>query len=263
MDFCQPCQRHLNGALACAGCGTPAEALSPYAAPAPFGHEPDARDEKAAPSPSGGRRRRGHGAARTGRGAHGPGGRERGEPREARPRRGRRGRSRRGRTVLLVLLGVVLAAGALSLAELGLEPDGDGGGSDYVREATSVTTAPVPGPSRSEEARPPAPVDVSPGSPSAVPATDARPPGATRPAREADPTRSGNAPTTPAAPAPASPSAPAQPPAPSERPSEPGGTDEGPSPSATPPPAPAPTPTPTPSPAPSDDDDDCWFPWFC
>ncbi|KIF00403.1 hypothetical protein PL81_41420, partial [Streptomyces sp. RSD-27] len=30
--FCPACQRHLNGALACAGCGTPAEYL---AAPAP------------------------------------------------------------------------------------------------------------------------------------------------------------------------------------------------------------------------------------
>lgn len=244
MDFCQPCQRHLNGALACAGCGTPAEALSPYAAPAPFGHEPDARDEKAAPPPPAGRRRRGHGAAR--------------------PRRGRRGRSRRGRTVLLALLGVVLAAGALSLAELGLEPDGDGGGSDYVREATSVTTEPVPEPSGSEEARPPAPVDVSPGSPSAVPAGGARPSGATRTTREAGATRAEDAPATPAAPAPASSSAPAEPPVTSDGPSDPGGTqDEGPSPSAPPaPPAPAPTPTPTPSPTPSDGDG-CWFLWFC
>ncbi|WNI24925.1 hypothetical protein [Streptomyces sp. ITFR-16] len=240
MAFCQPCQRHLNGALACAGCGTPAEALSPYAAPAPFGHEPDARDEKAAPPAPAGRRRRGHGAARP-----------------------RRGRSRRGRTVLLALLGVVLAAGALSLAELGLEPDGDGGGSDYVREATSVTTEPVPEPSGSEEARPPAPVDASPGSPSAVPAGAARPSGATRTAREADATPSGGAGATPDVPAPASSSAPAEPPVTSGAPSGPGGTDEGPTPSAPPPPpAPAPTPTPTPSPTPTDDDG-CWFLWFC
>ncbi|WP_420865634.1 SCO2400 family protein, partial [Streptomyces prasinopilosus] len=25
MDYCHPCRRHLNGALACPGCGTPAE----------------------------------------------------------------------------------------------------------------------------------------------------------------------------------------------------------------------------------------------
>ncbi|PWS46322.1 hypothetical protein DLE01_34995, partial [Streptomyces sp. FT05W] len=34
MDYCHPCQRHLNGALACAGCGTPADALVPFAVPA-------------------------------------------------------------------------------------------------------------------------------------------------------------------------------------------------------------------------------------
>uniref|UniRef100_UPI003B976D62 SCO2400 family protein n=1 Tax=Streptomyces prasinus TaxID=67345 RepID=UPI003B976D62 len=27
MDYCHPCRRHLNGALACPGCGTPAETL--------------------------------------------------------------------------------------------------------------------------------------------------------------------------------------------------------------------------------------------
>ncbi|WP_420710720.1 SCO2400 family protein [Streptomyces sp. NRRL S-146] len=27
MDYCDPCRRHLNGALACPGCGTPAETL--------------------------------------------------------------------------------------------------------------------------------------------------------------------------------------------------------------------------------------------
>src|SRR5690348_13511742 len=35
MDYCDPCQRHLNGALACPGCGTPArsaaEATAAYA----------------------------------------------------------------------------------------------------------------------------------------------------------------------------------------------------------------------------------------
>ncbi|MEJ8644488.1 hypothetical protein WKI68_30625 [Streptomyces sp. MS1.HAVA.3] len=33
MNYCHACRRHLNGALACAGCGTPAEYLIP-AAPA-------------------------------------------------------------------------------------------------------------------------------------------------------------------------------------------------------------------------------------
>ncbi|MZD08606.1 hypothetical protein GTW43_26515, partial [Streptomyces sp. SID5785] len=31
MDYCHPCRRHLNGALACPGCGTPAEAVRAYA----------------------------------------------------------------------------------------------------------------------------------------------------------------------------------------------------------------------------------------
>ncbi|MEU9953087.1 hypothetical protein AB0E15_33070, partial [Streptomyces sp. NPDC047939] len=71
MDYCQPCQRHLNGALACAGCGTPAQALSPYAVSPPLGHEPEARDEQAAPPLSGGHRRRERDAARTRGGTHG------------------------------------------------------------------------------------------------------------------------------------------------------------------------------------------------
>ncbi|MEB3965173.1 hypothetical protein OKJ48_33855, partial [Streptomyces kunmingensis] len=31
MDYCHPCRRHLNGALACPGCGTPADAVRAYA----------------------------------------------------------------------------------------------------------------------------------------------------------------------------------------------------------------------------------------
>ena len=31
MDFCLPCRRHLNGALACPGCGTSIEELRAYA----------------------------------------------------------------------------------------------------------------------------------------------------------------------------------------------------------------------------------------
>lgn len=60
MDYCHPCRRHLNGALACAGCGTPAEALGPYAVPAPAGPAPgvrDAPDGTAAPSGAGDARR--------------------------------------------------------------------------------------------------------------------------------------------------------------------------------------------------------------
>src|SRR5690349_24575295 len=32
MDFCHPCQRHLNGALACPGCGAPAQSVPAHAA---------------------------------------------------------------------------------------------------------------------------------------------------------------------------------------------------------------------------------------
>ncbi|MFI8241279.1 hypothetical protein ACIF83_29120 [Streptomyces sp. NPDC085866] len=39
MDFCHPCQRHLNGALACPGCGAPAPSLAARAdAPVAHGH---------------------------------------------------------------------------------------------------------------------------------------------------------------------------------------------------------------------------------
>ncbi|MGW6245809.1 SCO2400 family protein [Streptomyces roseolus] len=42
MDYCHACRRHLNGALACAGCGTPVERLrydTPQAPPHPAPHE--------------------------------------------------------------------------------------------------------------------------------------------------------------------------------------------------------------------------------
>ncbi|MEV0415737.1 hypothetical protein AB0I68_34455 [Streptomyces sp. NPDC050448] len=46
MDYCHACRRHLNGALACAGCGTPVEYLPPVAPggpavpAAPYGSAP-------------------------------------------------------------------------------------------------------------------------------------------------------------------------------------------------------------------------------
>ncbi|MEU9164807.1 hypothetical protein AB0D29_31595 [Streptomyces sp. NPDC048424] len=44
MNYCHACRRHLNGALACAGCGTPAEYLvpaAPVAVPAPAAPAPE------------------------------------------------------------------------------------------------------------------------------------------------------------------------------------------------------------------------------
>ncbi|MGY4904888.1 SCO2400 family protein [Streptomyces sp. 900116325] len=316
MDYCHPCQRHLNGALACAGCGTPVEALSHYATPALSGHEPDAERVKALPSAPGGRRRRSRGAtepAAGGRGARGSGSRrgsanarasggsrrarrdERGgtderaagdelfaedelvardqpvarDQRDGRERRGARGQRggrggrgrpshrRRGRTALLVILGVVLAAGALSLAELAIEPKGDDGASDYVREATDVTTAPVPKPSSSHDIDRPGPVD----SPSTVPVTDAHtsgtgPPGTATGTGGGAPGGAGSAPpeatTTPSGDATSS-TDPSSGPSPSGSPRDPSGTPTG-HPSHHPNP-PSPTPSPTKS-------ESCWL-IFC
>ncbi|WP_443051253.1 SCO2400 family protein [Streptomyces sp. NBC_00190] len=48
MNYCPACRRHLNGALACAGCGTPAEYLMP-AAPAAA---PTTAPDEPAPQPT-------------------------------------------------------------------------------------------------------------------------------------------------------------------------------------------------------------------
>ncbi|MFE3006067.1 hypothetical protein ACFXI9_13265, partial [Streptomyces sp. NPDC059243] len=53
----------------------------------------------------------------------------------ARRRRGRDGRRRRGRAVLLGALGLLLAAGAPTLAELAGDPGRDDTAADFVREA--------------------------------------------------------------------------------------------------------------------------------
>ncbi|MFD5741920.1 hypothetical protein ACFXJM_11860 [Streptomyces massasporeus] len=151
MDYCDPCRRHLNGALACPGCGTSADTLrgrgqeyGAYGATA-AGHSgagpqgpdgpdaPDASDH--GPDGYGGhddtydaphaeddveddgehlgraarRRGRGHGPA-----ADGPGGSSRRDRKAAAHRR-------RRRRTLFVAAGFVLAAGGLSLAELGLD----------------------------------------------------------------------------------------------------------------------------------------------
>lgn len=140
MDYCDPCRRHLNGALACPGCGTSAES--------PRWREPDQGGYRAAPSgaegeapqrpegpegpdgeygESGGYDERvddadgepsGRAARRRGRGrgpvADGPGGASRRDRKAAAHRR-------RRRRTLFVAAGFVLAAGGLSLAELGMD----------------------------------------------------------------------------------------------------------------------------------------------
>ncbi|MEU2676744.1 hypothetical protein ABZ638_07610 [Streptomyces sp. NPDC007107] len=226
MDYCHPCQRHLNGALACAGCGTPADALVPYAVTGPSGlAEPAAETLEA--SGAAGHRRRGRGDSR---------------------RRGRRTHRRRGRALLLTATGVVLALGALSLAELAMEPGGDSGAAEYVSEATSSATEPLSSASSAEHDAP-GPVEE----PTVVPVTDSHsatatdgPAGATT-APGALPSPSGPADTTPSAPE--SSSAPGDPDG-TDAPADPSGSGK---PTADPePPDPTEEPTPTPSPSPTE-----------
>ncbi|MFE6359551.1 hypothetical protein ACFVP3_06025 [Streptomyces sp. NPDC057806] len=192
MDYCHPCRRHLNGALACPGCGAPARQLPAYPGeedPRPAAYDPYQEAEHA-PEPvavdagAGGRAA----ARRTARGARGadPAGPGTGEdPPEGGPGGSRRDRKaaahrRRRRRTLLVTAGFLLAAGGLSLAELGLDAPGsspapaaagdtsaDGGAEEEVAEAAepvgdttdapataspSTSASPSPSPSESEEA---------------------------------------------------------------------------------------------------------------
>ncbi|WP_420706089.1 SCO2400 family protein [Streptomyces sp. NRRL S-455] len=146
MDYCDPCRRHLNGALACPGCGTSAESLrwrepeyGGYDA-APSGgegevprrsdvaEEPEEPEEPEGPDGPGGEydgdgddgddEPSGRGARRRGRrrgpAVDAPGGASRRDRKAAAHRR-------RRRRTLLVAAGFVLAAGGLSLAELGMD----------------------------------------------------------------------------------------------------------------------------------------------
>lgn len=220
MDYCHPCQRHLNGALACAGCGTPADALAPYAVVDPSGREPEPPGETPDAPGAAGHRRRARGASR---------------------RRGRRTHRRRGRALLLTAVGVVLALGALSLAELAMEPGGDSGAAEYVSEATSSATEPVPSAPASTEPDDPGPVEA----PTVVPVTDSR--SATATSGPARGTTAPGVPPSPSAPEEGSPS-PSEPgdPEGTEAPAEPSGSGR---PTEDPtPPEPSDTPAPTPSP---------------
>src|SRR4051812_21111122 len=126
MDYCHPCRRHLNGALACPGCGTSVEELRAYA------DDADARAEGGAVSveespyegdADGPRSRRR--AARGGRSADGTrGGRSADGTRLSRRDRKAAAHRRRRRRVLFVSAGLILAAGGLSFAELGTELPG-------------------------------------------------------------------------------------------------------------------------------------------
>ncbi|MFD4141678.1 hypothetical protein [Streptomyces sp. NPDC058572] len=138
MDYCHPCGRHLNGALACAGCGTPVEELrhfSPTAAEGDHVYELDVVSEPAVPR----RARRQQPAQRR----EAPSGRK--------ATRARRARKRRGRNVVLGTFGLALAAGALSLAELATEKGGSDGAATSVRDKPVVESE-VPEPTESDDA---------------------------------------------------------------------------------------------------------------
>ncbi|MCC0579747.1 SCO2400 family protein [Streptomyces californicus] len=261
MDYCHPCRRHLNGALACAGCGTPAQALSPWASSEATGvteatgPTPDGAYGTASPAdasdvrpPS---RRATTRASRPGARGPRPG---------ARRRAARGGHRRRGRTVLFGALGLLLAAGALSLTELAMEPDRDDSAAEFVRDAPGGPTEAAPTEPSAAAPRDPAPAGTRGGAttgpgPDAAPTDDrAEHPG---PTGTASPDAPGPdepaASTSPEAPGPSAPSdsPPADPPPPD--------APEQPTTAPAPPPPPAEPTEPNPTPSPT-----CTrFLWWC
>ncbi|MBC2901493.1 SCO2400 family protein [Streptomyces cupreus] len=143
MDYCHPCRRHLNGALACPGCGAPVEDLRTYASEeasrtAPYEaydeaeREPEpvevgAAAEAARPGGRAASRRAAQGRRGRGEDDLQPEGEETapegGTGTSRRDRKAAAHRRRRRRT-LMITAGFVLAAGGLSLAELGLDAPG-------------------------------------------------------------------------------------------------------------------------------------------
>ncbi|MER6469465.1 SCO2400 family protein [Streptomyces collinus] len=142
MDFCHPCQRHLNGALACPGCGAPAQSVPVHAAApvaptyagavaAPYGQQTftqtPARPYDDREGPYDGDLHEDHDGqdVHEDHDGHDPsgGGEDPDEPRGRSARRDRKAAAhrRRRRRLLLVGAGFVLAAGGLSLAELGTD----------------------------------------------------------------------------------------------------------------------------------------------
>ncbi|WP_217252263.1 hypothetical protein [Streptomyces sp. AC602_WCS936] len=242
MDYCHPCRRHLNGALACPGCGVPvgqfsasdvnltaSEASPPWSADEASAAEEDADGDAD------------------------------GDPGDAVPgaRAGRRDRKaaahrRRRRRALFVTAGFVLAAGGLSLAELGLDAPG---------------TPPKPAAAGGESTDGEATRQV--GETSAVPvdATSDTAPTSGAPSPEASASTSASA----SASASQSPSAedretaeeegdPSQPP-PESAPDAPGTPDRPETSPADPPPTTTPTPTASPDPTPTETCDR--FLWWC
>ncbi|MEU3407563.1 hypothetical protein ABZ766_26955 [Streptomyces sp. NPDC006670] len=225
--FCPACQRHLNGALACAGCGTPAEYLVAAVPTAAAGAHPGPESQPALAevfadslvvltAPHQGR---------------------------AGTRKRAASRRRRGRTALAVGLGLALATGgSIAVARIA----GDDGGVNRADRVELTDSGP---------AQPDALPSQAPAAPSALPkgaggaAKTARPSGSPSGSASASPSGSASAPTE----------------TPSQKGSGGGGavktTAPGkptPSASAT---AQPPTAKPKPTPKPKPTKDDCWL--FC
>lgn len=218
-DYCHACRRHLNGALACPGCGTPADALAlrpgrsePVAsAGEPVPSEPygDADGTPASPGRAELRRARGRGqgrprADRRARRGTASEGRPGGTAVSRRDRKAAASHRRRRRRALLVGAGFVLAAGGLSLAELGADTPGLPSFTDpgpVTAEGTGDTTEAAPQASgTSETAR--AAGQTQEGIPTAPGATPSGSASASPGGGTPRPGQSGGDPSSPAAPAP-------------------------------------------------------------
>ncbi|MFD9213154.1 hypothetical protein ACIOWI_01215 [Streptomyces sp. NPDC087659] len=242
MDYCHQCRRHLNGALACAGCGTPAEELRHFRPASAAATESDVVVELG--GAHGDEDRATVGRRRSG-----------GQGRRARKAAGtRRARRKRGRKVLIGALGLALAAGALSLAELARESSR--GGDDTaveVREQESLEVDDIPEPTGSGEP-PPGPSAVS--EPPTTSSATARPTGSVgrgspRPTVEASAPQEDPAESDPAVSDPRDDDAPSPTGDPSTQPSQSSSP-----PQAPPPPAAEPTPSPSPT-------ETCWLIFWC
>ncbi|MCX5382651.1 hypothetical protein [Streptomyces sp. NBC_00083] len=229
MDYCHACRRHLNGALACAGCGTPAQELAPAPEDELLVHAgaPPSRRGAEVLAPSGHRR----------------------------ARKGRRARRKRGKAVLFGSAGLVLVAGAVGFVQMAMEPPVNDRASSVQEDETISDPQPLPSGS----------AVTGPSRPTAEPVSSRRRgsgAGAGSPGGADGPRHAGPAPKE-------TPSGSVDPRPSSARPSDsvaPGVSDPpgpgGPAPSASPSSA-APPPPPPPSPSPSPSATCHRFLWWC
>ncbi|WP_060178100.1 SCO2400 family protein [Streptomyces sp. IMTB 1903] len=191
MNYCHACRRHLNGALACAGCGTPAEYLIP-AAPAAGPPQPPRVEGPAADPPT------------APVDVHADSLVVLSAPNERRAGARRRvAHRRRRRTVLSLSLGVLLAtAGSLMVAGLAADGERTDRASDVVliddapKDPTPLSGTPTAAaPAGTGKATGKAPVAATGKSGTGAPTGDAGRPGPTEPVPA--PTLSGSASVTP------------------------------------------------------------------